>query len=32
MIHLTFPVMTKGVIILWLTNNEIKVECKVNHV
>jgi hypothetical protein len=31
MIYLTFPVMTKGIVILWATNNEIKVEGKVTE-
>jgi hypothetical protein len=24
--------MTKGIVILWFTNNEIKIEGKVNHI
>jgi hypothetical protein len=32
MIYLTFPVITDAIVILWCTNNEIKVEGKVNHV
>ena len=31
MIYLTFPVMTKGIVILWCTKNEIKVEGRVSE-